>query len=204
MTLAEHGLYNILLDTAWEEEPTATIPRDILILYKLTAIRPQILRKFLAKYPRLWSDFAADSRRLVNPRLRAEYEDFLEQCEKKRLAGIASGKARQEKRARVEQPLNNSDSDTDRDIDIKAEELAAAFLSIGFDEPFGQKSFQRVWLRRFSELKADQWLTVVMEATIQECQRKNIGIPPQFYDAKHDVEARENAEAKQRYKRTPL
>jgi uncharacterized protein YdaU (DUF1376 family) len=121
MTLAEHGVYNILLDTAWEEEPTATIPNDITILSKITTVRPQILSKFLAKYPQLWREFAEDSRRLVNPRLREEYENIVELCDKKRLAGIASAKARQANATPVEHVLSSqiqsqshkSDTDTE-------------------------------------------------------------------------------------------
>jgi hypothetical protein len=90
----------------------------------------------------------------------------------------------------------------EKETNTKAE--AAAFSAIGFDRPFGQKAFQAVWVRRFSEPKADEWLTVVMEAAIQECQRKNIGVPPQFYEAKRHVEAQEYAEAQRRFRKTPL
>jgi hypothetical protein len=99
------------------------------------------------------------------------------------------------------------DGETEKESDKEAEEIStstSAFSAIGFDEPFGQKEFQRIWLSRFSQRDPDQWLTAVMEATIQECQERNIGIPPQFFGAKRDVEARENEEAKRRFKRTPL
>ncbi len=115
MTLAEHGVYNILLDTAWEEEPTATIPADPRILAKITGIHQRIVRQFLHKYQTTFIQFGDDSKRLVNPRLRSEYEEFLQLCEKKRHAGIESGKARQAKRTGVEHVLNNSDTDLDSD-----------------------------------------------------------------------------------------
>jgi hypothetical protein len=70
---------------------------------------------------------------------------------------------------------------------------AAAFRDIGFEKPFGHKRFQQVFLELYPAKRPTEFLTAVMEATIQECQRRKIGVPPQFYDAKRDVEARENA-----------
>jgi hypothetical protein len=81
---------------------------------------------------------------------------------------------------------------------------AAAFSSIGFDNPFGQPDFQDVWLRRFTS-RNGEYLTAVMESTIQECYQKKIGIPPQFFEAKHDVEKREQIEFDQKFgKAAPL
>jgi hypothetical protein len=79
---------------------------------------------------------------------------------------------------------------------------ASAFPAIGFDKPFGHPKFKTVWLRKFKERKAGEWLTGLMEEVIQECQKKGIGVPPQFYDAKRDVDARETAECSSR--RAPL
>ena len=82
---------------------------------------------------------------------------------------------------------------------------AAAFTDLGFEKPFGRPNFQAIWVKHFAKAKqAGTWITQAMEDTIQECQRKNIGIPPQFYSAKHDIEARENEEFKRRHHRTPL
>jgi hypothetical protein len=74
---------------------------------------------------------------------------------------------------------------------------ATAYLAIGFDKPFGQKKFQTIWEEEFA--KDTEWLTMKMEATIQRCQKLRTGIPPQFYQAKHDVEKRENEAAKRKY-----
>jgi len=81
---------------------------------------------------------------------------------------------------------------------------AAPYVAIGFKEPFGHQTFKEIWEKKFKERAENEWLTETMEATIQECQRRHIGVPPQFYDAKHDIEIRENAEAEQKFKRTPL
>src|SRR5713226_6759007 len=102
MTLAEHGVYNLLLDYAWLEEQTATLPRDLSILAKLTGIDRRILCKFTVKYRGLFSEVAGDSQRIYNPRLRAEYEEFLQLSAKNRLAGLESARARQSKSTPVE------------------------------------------------------------------------------------------------------
>lgn len=80
---------------------------------------------------------------------------------------------------------------------------AAAFRVIGFEKPFGQPAFQEVWLRRFAS-RNGEWLTAVMEATIQECNQRQIGVPPQFFDAKRDVEKREQAEFENKHRTAPL
>ncbi len=106
MSLAEHGVYNKLLDAAWLEEPTATLPKDLTLLSKLTGIDRRVLCKFTAKYPGLFRESPDDSQRIFNPRLLAEYQEFLQTVERNRLAGLASAKARQSKATPVQHPLN--------------------------------------------------------------------------------------------------
>jgi uncharacterized protein YdaU (DUF1376 family) len=117
MTLAEHGVYNLLLDYAWLEEQTATLPADFTVLARLTGIRKQILSNFVAKYPQLFIKVASNSQLLCNPRLKAEYEEFLETCEKNRLAGKQSARARQAKSTPVERASNHKE--LDRDIEVR-------------------------------------------------------------------------------------
>lgn len=83
----------------------------------------------------------------------------------------------------------------------KAEE-AAAFLSIQFDKPIGQPAFKDVWVRHYQG--PGEWLTDKMEAAIQECQDKKIGVPPPFYEAKRYVEELEKAQAELKARRVPL
>ena len=78
---------------------------------------------------------------------------------------------------------------------------AAAFLAIGFEHPFGHRPFQKIFIDKFSHQHPGQWLTDVMELTCQECDRLGVKVPPQFYEAKRDVEAAENQKIK---KRVPL
>ena len=70
---------------------------------------------------------------------------------------------------------------------------AAAFTAIGYDlGPFGHKAFQEVWVRKYKN-RNGLGLIFYMEETIQECQKSRIGVPPQFYEAKHFIEREERA-----------
>lgn len=138
MTLAEHGVYRKLLDHAWLEEPTATLPADLTILAKLTGIDRRILCKFTVKYRGLFRELAEDSQRIYNPRQMAEYQEFLQTCEKKRLAGIESGRARQTQRTSVQQTLNNLKSKKSEKEEEKKKPSANAVgdlpVADGFEE----------------------------------------------------------------------
>ena len=80
-------------------------------------------------------------------------------------------------------------------------EARDAFTAIGFEKRFGRPNFQAIWATHYVAARRDgTWLTEAMEACIQECQDRNIGVPPQFYDAKHHVQANEDAEFKNRYR----
>lgn len=99
---------------------------------------------------------------------------------------------------------NKTEGETEGEVEgeEKQRQTAAAFAAIGFDKPFGSLKFQKVWVKHYTEgLQKHEWVTQIMEATIQNCQRVAMGIPPQFYEAKRDVEARENASIQ---KKAPL
>lgn len=91
------------------------------------------------------------------------------------------------------QSLNLTETTTENTAAEEEEDTAAAYRAIGFEKPFGHKDFQDVWLSIWAGRVGTEWLTQLMEMTIQQCQTHNIKIPPQFYEAKRDVEARENA-----------
>jgi len=98
---------------------------------------------------------------------------------------------------------SSSSSSSIQNITTKAEEdTAAAFSAIGFEKPFGHREFQDVFLSHWAGRIGDEWVTQIMEHTIQDCQTHNIKVPPQFYEAKRDVETRENAQVNNR--RAPL
>jgi hypothetical protein len=81
-------------------------------------------------------------------------------------------------------------------VAITPEESAAAFQAIGFERPFGHKEFQSLWIARFKTLKNSDWLSDVMEKAILEAQSLHIGVPPQFFEAKHVLEKIDLASAR--------
>src|SRR5713226_5868950 len=81
---------------------------------------------------------------------------------------------------------------------------AAAFEAIGHEEPFGQVRFQEKWIRNFESRAPGEWLTIVMERTIQECQNEKIPVPKPFFSAKRGVEGRDDVEFKNAHRGTPL
>lgn len=179
MTLAEHGVYNLLLEYAWLEEQTATLPADFTVLARLTGIRKQILSNFVAKYPQLFIKVASNPQLLCNPRLKAEYEEFLETCEKNRLAGKQSAKARLAKSTPVERAFNHREKELDLDREKRKEEAPAApslsfsceFFSVTekHDATLGE-AFP--WIDRPAEYrKAHSWLEANPERRPKKANR---------------------------------
>lgn len=109
---------------------------------------------------------------------------------------------RSDSRSDTQSNLTEGEVEGEVEGEEKRRSAATAFIAIGFDTPFGQKKFQKIWQEEFE--KPCEWLTLQMEAAIQECQRRKIGIPPQFFQAKRDIEAKETAEANRKYRKTPL
>jgi hypothetical protein len=80
-----------------------------------------------------------------------------------------------------------------------------AFTDLGHEELFGHPQFQAIWVHHYLEGRSQgRWMTESMEAAIQECQKLNVNVPPQFYAAKRDIETMDNAEYQRRYRRAPL
>lgn len=100
------------------------------------------------------------------------------------------------------QSLSLTETTTETTAAEEEEDTAAAFSAIGFSKAFGHKEFQDVWLSTWAGRTGNQWVTELMEHTIQVCQTHGIKVPPQFYEAKHDVEKRELTSINQ--KRIPL
>lgn len=117
---------------------------------------------------------------------------------------------------RVGEWLTPTELPSNRDTELPEEEgslrspaaaadRSVAFSQIGFDKPFGHVKFQKIFLAEFSKWPDQtEWLTAVMESTIQECQCQQTGVPPQFFEAKKDVEKRESIEFNNKRGRPPL
>ena len=83
---------------------------------------------------------------------------------------------------------------------------AAAFEDLGFGAPFGHPLFRETYLRNYLRYMSGdpEYLTDAMETTIEECLAAGTGIPPQFFEAKHQVEKQDAALARQKHHKAPL
>lgn len=189
MTTEEVGAYMLLLCKSWRESPPGSIPSDDVVLARwarLTADRWTVCRTaVLAAFT-----FGPDSR-WHQKRLRREYDKLKASRKEKQRAANIRWKKELDARALHAQCLPSS-SPFPISNKRAEEEAAAAFTSIGFDKPFGHPKFQSLWLRNYRNRSGMEWMTQTMEATIQECQREKINVPPQFYAAKRDIEMGEN------------
>jgi hypothetical protein len=58
MTLAHQGVFFAFMNAAWDSEQPGTLPASPWEISKITGIDVRIVRKFLAKYPELYSESA--------------------------------------------------------------------------------------------------------------------------------------------------
>jgi hypothetical protein len=72
---------------------------------------------------------------------------------------------------------------------------AAAFSAIGFDKPIGDRKFQTLLAMRYEDRAGVQeTATDFLEAVLQECQSRAIGVPPQVYAMKRQLEKEDQAQ----------
>jgi hypothetical protein len=71
---------------------------------------------------------------------------------------------------------------------------AAAFSAIGFNKRIGDHKFQTLLVRKYEERTGIQETqTDFLEALLQECQARGIGVPPQVYAMKRRFEQEDQA-----------
>lgn len=210
LTAAEDGMYRRLLDLAYTTEKP--LPSDRVLMYRLTRCRSRSDKRAI---DRVIDEFFTKTRwGYTHKRVQEEIRLAQSRVSASRQNGAHGGRPRKEKTRQVssrlgKQNLEKSSPDSrlqtpdSQDhvsaaaVNGESKKAAAAFLDIGFDKPFGRPNFQAIWITHFlSARAAGMYITQAMEDAIQECQKHDIGIPPQFYDAKHDVEARETKSGK--------
>jgi uncharacterized protein YdaU (DUF1376 family) len=199
LSAAEDGMYRRLLDIAYTSE--RPLPLERPLLYAMVRANTKEDKKSVESVLRQY--FKKTRYGFINGRVKKELVRTREISVKR----ASAGKQRTKQPANAQQMLSKRPQSLDSrlytlDSRLKAEEdiaakATAAFQSIGFEHPFGHANFQAVFLDECLNPKG-RWMTQIMEATIQRCQGDNIGVPPQFYEAKRDVEARENAALKGR------
>jgi hypothetical protein len=72
---------------------------------------------------------------------------------------------------------------------------AAAFSAIGFEKPVGNPTFQTLLVGKYEERTGiRETRTDFLEAVLQECQSRGVGVPPQVYAMKRRLEQADQAE----------
>jgi uncharacterized protein YdaU (DUF1376 family) len=207
LSMLEHGAFNQLLDTLYATE--TPLPDNEKLLWKICSASTKrernavksVLSQFFFRKP---SGFS-------NKRFERELKHLKSRAKVAKQNGSKGGRPRKQKaNAKLNETHEKATPDSilqtlDSNINKEKSGGAAAFIAIGFDKPFGQPQFQAIWAKHFEiATAAGEWLTQAMEDTAQECQTLKVGIPPQFFTAKREVESREMAEFERKYHRTPL
>src|ERR1700747_1375552 len=86
MTRSEKGLYIDLMALAWDSDEPGTISLPLETCAKQLAILPKVLRKFLEKFPKVFSNVDG---KLVQPKLAAQWLTYLELSRKRSEAAMA-------------------------------------------------------------------------------------------------------------------
>jgi uncharacterized protein YdaU (DUF1376 family) len=221
LSMAEDGAYTRLLDLAYSSGKP--LPTDRKLLHKMTRCASSSDRRLIDEI--LEQFFTLTRWGWTQKKVRKE----LRHAKQRMLASQNNGKrGGRPKTHRVSARLakNNLDESYPKPVptpepepersspnfsisqDTSAAEVfvlspATAFHAIGFDEPFGHRSFQHNWVRNFKVAReSGEYLTSAMERTIQQCNSQNIGVPPQFFDAKRDIEKNEVAHFKEKHRTT--
>jgi hypothetical protein len=73
MTREQRGDLIDTLATSWDQDEPGTLPLPIELAAKICGISVRSFRKFVETFPKLWQ---IDGNRLVNPKLRAQWEEL--------------------------------------------------------------------------------------------------------------------------------
>ncbi len=207
LSMSEHGAYKLLLDHLYATEKP--LPKNHEILHRICRAISQSERDIVVK---IRDEFFIETPKgYTHKRFKEELKHAKSRAKIARANGRKGGRpitqrVSKTKPSGVPKQKATPDSRLQTPEESKEEAgTAAAFVAIGFDKPFGQVKFQAIWIKHFEiAIAAGEWLTQAMEDTAQECQSLNIGVPPQFFSAKREVETREMAEFERKYHRTPL
>ena len=91
MNHKQRGIYIDLLAAAWDSEEPGTLPLPLTLTSKITGIDVRSLRDLLSKFPRTFIE--VDSK-LVNQKLRSQFDQMQRFTESKRVAGIKGNAVR--------------------------------------------------------------------------------------------------------------
>jgi hypothetical protein len=125
MTREQRGDFIDMLAASWDHDEPGTLPLPIEVAAKICGISARSCRKFVETFPKLWQ---IDGNRLVNPTLRAQWEQ-LRQLKQKQSDGARKTNQEYWKRPSV------TDSVTDRSSSSAASAFAFASAKEGAHRP---------------------------------------------------------------------
>jgi hypothetical protein len=91
MSYHHRGIYIELLSAAWDSDEPGTLPLPIDLAARSAGLDPRSLRDFMAKSPGCFVEVGG---RLVNIKLRSQYQEHEKFIESKRVAGIKGNAVR--------------------------------------------------------------------------------------------------------------
>jgi hypothetical protein len=106
MSRAEKGDFIEMLLACWDQDEPGTLPLPLPICAKTVGIRLQFCRRLVQKYPHLWVERSDLPGRLVNPKLREQWE----QMQQRQQAQSDAAKRTNEKRWGKASPSDNNSS----------------------------------------------------------------------------------------------
>jgi hypothetical protein len=89
MTRDQRGDFIDTLAASWDQDEPGTLPLPIELAAKICGISVRSFRKFVESFPKLWQ---IDGNRLVNPKLRAQWEGLQQLKQKQSDAAIKTNK----------------------------------------------------------------------------------------------------------------
>ena len=91
MTREQKGDLIEMLAASWDQDPPGSLPLPVQLAANSAGLDPRVVRSLIAKFPKLWIEIDG---RLVNPKLRAQWEELQQRQQKLSDAGKRGNESR--------------------------------------------------------------------------------------------------------------
>jgi len=146
MTRQEKGDLIEMLAASWDSDEPGSLPLPVQLAANSAGLDPRVVRKMLTKFPKLWVEING---RLVNPKLRAQWEEM----QQRQRAQSEAAKKTNEKRWGNPSP-GESGSDIAQRSPASASAFASASASASAEKP--GKPDPPVYLPKLKELMREK------------------------------------------------
>ena len=132
MSRAEKGDLIEMLAASWDQDPPGSLPLPVQLAAKSAGLDPRVVRSLITKFPKLWVEIDG---RLVNPKLRAQWEELQQRQQKLSDAGKRGNENRWKKSSGAESGgESQGDSGGNRSASASAFASASAPASVNQGE----------------------------------------------------------------------